>query len=510
MGYGARGQPGPPGPPGAGLAFASPADVAAYDATALVSYSRAGCGIVYDEYQFIASPSAALLAAADGVSVIAAAAPSGAVWARAFVRNLPAQYETTWFVDQTNGNDGWSGTSSTAGPSQAGPLKSMRELANRLRGAVIPASTAVTVTVAAGDYSVDPTAFDVELLAGASILVLGAVTTVSDVVAAYTATTPGAAETNSGATCAQLTATTNSIPDQSRISFTNGTASGCYAWVNGIVSAGPPTAAYIGRAGKYSNPRSPSGAVTLADPTVGDHFTIDTLRTQLGPLECNVRGPGSLVFQDCLFNTTTANDRNHRATGSAQYKSVVLYGCAITDSSSLQFCDGQGTLACSWLSSQSGVLLFLSSTWVARNCTFATSLSALVVQVTSQSLLTLQESCVLDNASFLVNEGGFIYMVGETKNDLQVVDCTQAHAIDVSRGSVFWAQNNSNAIWGLRNAMSGTALFCETGGQMFFNAKPSIPGGTGTDWNVGTATGAWASLPTVRTTTPGALACATT
>jgi hypothetical protein len=486
-----------------GLSFGTPALLAAFDATSVSGFVKIGCGVINDEYQLILAPSAALLAAADGVNVIAAAAPAGAVWARSFVRNLPAQYETTWFLDAVTGSD------ANAGTTIGSPLKTMKELSARLRGATISAD--VTITLAAGNYGADPVEFDLTIGQGVSVLMVGHVATTSDVFAAVTNTTPGAAATNAGAVRGLVQATAATFADRQRLTVTDGAAAGCMAWVTKVTIAGAGGSANVSRFGKLNNVRT-STLVTLANPSAGDHYTLDTLDSQVGYINVRVRGPGRFVIQSCLVRSAATSTVAHRGVcDNGNGNGVQPYGCQIQGAASTIFHDGEWTVSVCQISADNGNIVYNNNVMGHRLCVWTGTAGTPNFQVFIQGGATLQvnESGVCDGGNFLVQTGAYFDQPGETNNDMQFVDGTSAHAIEVAPGASWWSHSANDLVWGLDNAYSSVTLLVDAGGGLFYSAKPSIPGGTGNDFNVGGTLGNWAALPVVKTATPGALAVAT-
>lgn len=483
----------------AGLAFGTPALLAAFDATSVAGFVKVGCGVVNDEYQLVLSPSAALLAAVDGVSVIAAAAPVGAVWCRLFVRNLPAQYETTWFLDAAAGND------ANAGTTVGAPLRTMRELSNRLRGARLTAN--VVVTLATGNYGADPVQFDLEIDTGVSLSMVGNVSSTTDAVAAILPTVSGTAATNAGAQRGTLTSTAfdfQAANDRQRLRITAGTAAniGGIAYVTRVVTPGVGGVVNTTRWGRLTNPLT-STVVTNLTIVVGDTYAVDTLNSQVGVLDVSVRGNGKFVLRDCLIRPSTASSVAHRAAcDNGNLNGVQTYGCIFSAASATLFYDGQWTAALCSFSSDVGSMAFSGLTQLMlRMCVFTgtSAVPSFNMFVASESTIQSNEGCCFDGGQLILSTGAMFDQIGQTNNDAQFVDGTGSHAMNLAGRGAYWAHSGNNLVWGLDNAYTSSAVLVEQGGLFQYNATPSIPGGT-VDYSVGSVTGAWATLPIVVTT----------
>lgn len=485
------------------LAFGTPQLLAAFDATGMTGFTRVGCGVVNDEYQLITAPSAALLAAADGVTVIAAAAPAGAVWARAFCRNLPAQYETTWFLDAAAGDDRNAGT--TVGT----PLKTVRELSNRLKGAHLTAN--VSVTLAAGNYATNPVQFDLEIDQGIVFSWTGAVTSsAADLVAVILPTVPGTATTNAGAQRGTLTSTAYAFAaadDRQRLRITAGTAAniGGMAFVTRVVTPGVGGVVNTTRWGKLPTPAT-STLVTNLTIAAGDSFVVDTLNTQLGYIDVRVRGNGKFLIQDCLIRPTQTSSVTHRALcDNGNVNGFHTYGCIFQAASALLFQDGQWTASVCSMSSDNGNIVYASTDIVGhRMCvwTGTAAVPAFTLGIRNSANLQINEGACIDGGQIVLQTGGIWDQTGEAGNDAQFVDGTGTHAVDVAAGGLFWNHSGTNPIWGLNNAYTSTAVIVEQTGIWEYGSVPSIPGTgvVGADYSVGGTTGLWATLPIIKTT----------
>lgn len=464
--------------------FASPSAVAAFDATRTPNLAQARCGVVNDEYQLVLAPSAALLAAADGVNVIAATLPVGAVWCRSFVRNIPAEYEPAWFID-TAGNDGNTGTTVGA------PLRTLRELGYRLRGATLRQD--VTVTVTAGNFSADPLILDLECQSF-SILILGNVTsTAGDVVLVALPTVVGAAGTNVGAQRYTITATALAFTDKERIRCTVGAIAGTtgnWSWVTRVVTPGVGGVANTAHWGSLANVRTNTSLGTLLEPAALDTYVLDTLNTTFGRLELRAHGRGRIIVQDVILTVNVSGDGHYVAGDNSNANGVLLYGCKFSDTTTLISSDGTGWTAvgCQFASTTT---VFLEGTHVPRNCVFTGT-----VQTAATGCIVQQNNaCCFDGAFLQLIFGTWDYGSGAPNNDIQWVDGTTGNGLEINPKASLQGHGGTTNAWGLNNAFTGVFARLFAFGVWTYATKPSVPGGTGNDANVGGTVKLWAAIP---------------
>jgi hypothetical protein len=482
---------------GGGATFASPTALAAFDATDVHDFATVWCGTVNDAYQLVKTPSPALLAASDGVNVVAAAAPADAVWIRKFTRNLAAQYETEWFLDAVNGSDANSGTNALS------PLRTMRELSARLNGAKIAQN--VTVTLAAGDYSADQVSFELDIAQGFSVLMSGSVTSTTDVIASILSTTPGASSTNVGAQRGTLTATALNVAssdDRRRLRLTDGASVGAMAFVTKVVTPGVGGVVNTTRWGRLTSPLT-STTVTNITPTPGTGFSIDTLNSQIGALNLRVRGAGRFVITDCLIRPGGTSTVTHRCLcDNGNANGVLTYGCIFQSAATTLFQSGNWTQAVCSISSDLGNIVYSGVSFaVARMCvwTGVTATPNFTLNVQNMTAFQSSEGACIDGGTLVLASGAVWDQIGQTNNDMQYVDGSGTRACEVAQGGHYRAHSSTNRQWGLDNSFS-TSTFIVSGRYDYnTSAVPSVPGGA-TDVNVGGTTAAYADLPIIKTT----------
>lgn len=481
------------------LAFPNPQALEAFDASSVPDFAVASVGVVNDDYMLIRAPSAALLAAADEVNVILAAAPAGAIWARQYAQNLPAQFATAWFLDAAVGDD------RNDGLSAGSALRTMRELSNRLRGATVPAGVAVTVVLAAGDYSAHPMQFDVTLNQGSTIQFIGAVTSTVDTIATILPTVPGAATTNVGAQRGTLTATARDVSvgdDRARLRITSGATAGAIAWVTRVPTPGVGGVYNVTRWGSLANPLT-STLVTNQTPAPGDSYALDVLTSRVGYLDLRVRGPGRIVLQDLFDRPAETTTVTHRATcDNGNANGVMAYGCRFEATATQLFQAGIWTMAVCSVSSDVGNIVYSGVKVVHRMCvhTGTANVPHTSVFIQDETVLVAVSGHTFDNAQVIIQNGSIWDQIGSNANDVQWCDLTGLRAVEVAQTGQFWAHSSTNRIWGLDNSVSSSTFLVT--GRFFYNETPSVPGGA-SDANVGGTIVAYAGLPVFKLTAPG-------
>jgi hypothetical protein len=481
-GGGPSGPSGPTGPAGNGVAFANPAALGAYDASALPGFSLAGVGVVNDSYQLLKAPSSAVLAAADGLNVVPATAPVGAVWARRYERNLPAQYESAWWIDPVSGNDTNSGTAVGA------PLKTLSEWCNRMMGAVVAQN--VTVTCAPGTITGD---FILDITINSPYVVTFVGDTTVDGGHTLTGVTASVPSTN---TRGFLTSADN-FTDRQRIRFTSGTRSGYICYVTGI--NGVATSAYVSTPGVVTNfAPTASATPTTGFPAIGDTYVVETLNTTLNPpvVNARVRGIGRLLFKN--FNLSTLFNGNtqlaiwciENQNPGAFTTSAFFYGCALPASGDFLWLAGsQAYFVNCWFngsvaSVNSSVLFFRTSVFRKAGGSFGG------LYVGENGYVQLATSNVFDSGSIVMDKGE-IEMNG---GDVQVCDGAGGSWCTTAVGSTIYG-HASNRMWGAASGFNRSfQLF--TGSIVSYSFLPTVLStSTPNDLSINTTIKAYTDLP---------------
>ena len=462
---GSTGATGPAGTP-AFFAFASPQTLAAFDASAAPNFSEASVGVVNDDYRLELAPTAAVLAAVDGINIIAATAPVGAVWVRLYLPNKAAWYESNWWIDPVGGDDRNSGT--TLGT----PLKTITELSYRLNGASITQN--VTVQLLTGNFGTRDVLFNVSLIGSVIFTIQGTVTTVAGAFSAVTNTAP------SSNTRGQVsdTGTPTHFVAQERIVVTSGAANGAEAAVTGIV--GPDTSAYVTRFVRFDPTVDTSGA--LVNPSPGDTFNVVTIRTTIGRIDCTAHegGAGRFIVRDVIANVA-ATQNAHRTRGDQLAQvGTVLYGvrfgnCIISGQGIVANCIFGGTINWTRHSYYSWVGLAFFAT-----CT-----------VGAASYINIANAVQLVGAELLM-QSGTIQLTG----DCGFVGATIPIGLDLQFQSRMTTDGTSGQLWGANNTFSTAAIRVRSGSWIAYTntGTPQIPGGAN-DLSIGGNLLAYAALP---------------
>lgn len=505
---GDQGAQGPQGPNGSlavdkiGPGVQSGTSLQALSTSALVDGTPVWVVSVGTFFSLVKSPSAALIAATDGITVVAPTTPVGSeVWVRVPGNDRAFATEAAWFLDATSGIDDNLGTSAGA------PLKTMAELVRRMNGQTPTVSVVATLAAGAYQAAIDLT---LTLNQGISFLVKGDITSTADTIAAILPTVAGASATNAGAQRALITATTASFTDRQRLRITSGPATGGITWVNRVVVAGAGGQANTYRWGLLSNPVS-STLVTTVTPAAGASYALDTLNTTVGAIMARVQGPGRLVIQDCIVRPGSTGTWIHSPVGSnGNLNGIMCYGCALSASGTTAFQVGNMTMALCSIASDIGNIAFNGGYWVIRMCTFTGTAAtpACLVTLAQGAVVQQVNGCCFDNVQVICTTGGTWDQIGGSGNEAVWFDGTQAHAANPAQGGTWWAHSTTNLIWGLNNAFTSSTFLISAGAAFRYNgnAVPSTPGAGTVDVDVGgVTTGAYAAvLPVFLSSGPSA------
>jgi hypothetical protein len=489
---GPQGTPGSQGPAGNALTFVSPAALAAFDATGQPNFQLASVGVVNNTYRFLASPTANLLAAVDGVNVISPAGPLGAVFVRTYDQNLPAQYETAWFIDPA-GSDANTGTVIGA------PLKTLTEWCRRMQGATV--SQDVTVTCGVGTITGDMI-LSLNIVSPALIMIQGNVTEdAGHTVTAVTASNPATGVRG-------FIDSADAFTDQQRIRFSGNETpaiANAIADVTGL--NGGPTSAFISTPGVVANFHPPNSGVPVTGfPEIGDTYFVQTLNTTLNPpnVDISVSGSGRLMFYNfnlsflesgggpCVLNVQNENPGTITS-------SVFFYNCALPNSSDFMIFGGaQAELTnCSFnglFAAFNNSVLFMR-TGVFRRVASASSFGACYCG--ENSYIQFGGPNVFDSGTLVVDKGA---IETDGPGDIQVVDGPTSGAGDVwfvgGVGCTLYG-HNSFRIWGPSTG-SGFARAWQlfTGCVVAYGFLPSVfSAGTPLDITMNATLRAYTDLP---------------
>jgi hypothetical protein len=475
---GAVGAQGPQGPQGSFLALANVAALAALDASTFANNTVVSVGVVNDDYRLETAPAALVTAGIDGVNVVAASLPAGAVWLRQYLRNLAAAYQASWFVDPVGGDDTATGlTSLTA-------LKTLSELHNRLQRNSLAVS--MLVTIAAG--TTDKGFFDLITLptTGTTLELLGNVTsTAPAALTGVVACVPGTATRGQ-----VLDAVNTPFVVGQRLRLTNGAAAGAVAYVEAL--NGGAGVAFITR---WAVPNAPFNSVTIgAEPSAGDLYVIDTLNTTIPDIDLQYDGAGAMLVKDCILTHSGLNVHVvHAPSGSATF-----YGCKFPTAGQIFTGFNWNWVSCAF----TGTTTFQGFCLGIHRGSYHTG--AITVQGTS-SIQWLFSSAFVGTASISVNSASFVGFGG---TDHQWCSFTASFCLALTFAGAFGMQVAGTVLWGANNTMATVAVSVGSGCQYIYGSnKPNIPGApVGQDCRIGGTFKAYAAIPFINTANNATLA----
>ena len=279
------------------------------DCTNLKNGSVASVYSVGALFTLTKTPSAQLLAAVDGINVVASTATPGAIWVRGpttgtdrFASNPPA------FIDPVNGNDDNDGLSGGVNALKSGP-----EFCRRLNNCVLPAS--VTVACAAGN--IGPISLNYTCASGivAKITFDGTAAITSSAagtIGLFVAQNPVAAANADGVRSEFTDAGAPAIAVNSRLRLTSGAHVGAITYVTGY---------HAGATNPYTQQWALPGAAATSlavpvNPSNGDAYVVDTLNAtiQLVIADATSLGFAQFVVKNMLVHSL--NTGFHQLTGS--------------------------------------------------------------------------------------------------------------------------------------------------------------------------------------------------
>jgi len=456
-------------------AFASPQALAAADLTTMNDLTVVTVGVVNDQYLYLVAPSPT--PAADGLNVIAPAAPAGALAIRQYIRNQLAQYVTTWFIDPVSGDDRNSGMTLGA------PLKTLVEWGNRMRWNDV--SSNVVVTVAAGTLT-DLGPLDLHIGTGILVTIQGTVS--SSVASTFSALTPTASGSNTRGTA---TDGAGSFSRGQRLRTTSGATSGAITYTQGGTTG---TVAQVTGWSRFTSNAPPGNVIaTGVNPSPGDSYVVDTLQTTFqGRMDLRVKGAGRFLWKDMNFTSDPSS-----GFASFQYwrpqsdpstvSGVQFVGCSFDSNCFAGFVNATCHVDQSIF--KSSMTVGLNSTLGMADCVFQSTLN-----VFGSATLQMQNAITLDGGRVLQTDAGFIEANG-----------AQVQAGATASGGVAWEvdpgcasyQHNNARLWG---PTSGYAFGIRTYSMAAFqyDILPSLTGST-VDARIAGTDKTWATLPFANT-----------
>lgn len=453
--------------PAAYYEFATPAALGAFNATNVPNGVNASVGVVNDEYQLVLAPAAAVLAAADGVNIIAAAAPTGAVWVRLYTVNLQAGFVTDWYLDAVAGLDTNTGLVGF-------PLKTFAELKNRLRGVVIQQS--VNVHCAAGAYDmIDFRGLRAARVDGLIVYIIG--TLASSAAQTIATITP----TNSATRVrGAITATGFTFTDKTRLRITSGTQTGACAEVTAVTGAG---ACETSEWGQISNITFGT-VVTPVVPAASSQFVVDTLLSTCQGFQLDMLGAERtrIVLQDFGSASTSPGVVGWSLGGNQNPNlgvGALVYRCNFNDTAGTTI-SGIGMLAV--CSGSSGVVL-LNALINLAGCVFRSGLV-----VTYNTVVNQRGTLCFDGSVLSVTNGGSLIANG---NDIQFCDGGAVTALSVGACSSLVV--TSCTLWSQDSSFTVGCSVQSPGGSLGYTTLPNIQATT--QVKVGGTTALYTGLP---------------
>jgi hypothetical protein len=298
----------------ASLVFQDLTSLVAFATTPLANDSQASVNTPGDTYELILSPSAAILAATDGVNIIQPTSVNTTRWVRKGLRN---GYVTDWYVDASAGNDANDGlTSGTA-------LRTTEELSRRLcpGGQILVLQQDTTlIHLAAGTYTElalniawKPTA--TPLLA--NLAIVGAITSSAPITLSSVVATNATTNVRG-----EITTASGTFLAQRRIRVTSGTRTGNITYSTGL--NGPATDTFVGPWLNFvTGDQTP--------PAPGDAVVIDTLGVTIKSLVITSSLPGYWVAQDIIVRHVSSYNNNFTNELELENNGNYLSGCEISN-----------------------------------------------------------------------------------------------------------------------------------------------------------------------------------
>lgn len=471
--------------------FANPQALAAFDATGVPGGSVFEVGVVNDSYRYITAPSAELLAAVDGLNVIAPVAPPGVVFERLYLPNQAAWYQTAWTVDPVAGDDRNAGTA-------LAPLKTLEEWCNRMQNAVVKQD--VTVTVLAGAANTKPLFLRIRIdyASDALVRIVGATTVdAGHTVTAVTASSP----TTSAATNVRgFITSADAFVDKSRVRFTSGARNGYTCQVTGFNV--PNTSAFVSTPGMLTD-LHPSFGISPATgfPAINDTYVIETLVTDLDTSDMNIEvdGSGRLVFENLNLRNLQPNLVVCRGGNPGQFcSSILFYNCrAPSGGEFIWVSDSQAAFVnCtfdSFFASVNNSVVFM------RTCVFRLSSgSGLSCQAIEGGYIQFSSPNCFDGAGINVDDGFIEFNSGDAQwcdgpggSGLQTFGKIYVHS-----GFLIWggSANSGNNFARFLRVFSGGGIYSTTG------SPPTVGPNVTSDVLIGNFATTYGNIPYINAT----------
>ena len=422
---------------------------------------------------------------ANGITTLATLSGVGR-WERQNFNDQIWGKQAAWYLDPTNGNDEYDGTSATFTSGLTGPIKTCAEFERRIgvRGNV---AQLITLNLLGSLPGSDPLRITFAFGAAGGLRIVGKRTTVAS--GTFTAVTAIAAASNQPQEVTDTAQASWASYVNMRLRITSGTRSGATAWVAKSMGSNKiRTSPFC--AWSLATFLS-GGALTVVSPVVGDPYTVETLSTiasVVWDFSNAQAGSGNysnspVSFEDCALSSPTITLASPGQ--NAGTVALLLMGCDIPGLS------GVGNIftleACRVSSSLSGPSIFALD-----GCLWTTT--ALAV---AGAQIQLGNHTLIQGTRLRIRRGGLVY---SASNGFCIMDST-SQGMGVENGGIF---RGSGPLYG--SGQSAQGIYVASGGQACYTSgsRPTVTG-TGGDFELGPAapatgvrvfddsTGAWSS-----------------
>ena len=395
--------------------------------------------------------------------------------------------QDTWYVNATTGNDSADGaTSGTA-------LKTLAELGRRTSGRIIQDSVANVTFYLDGDFGSEPLVLRLDRAnLNTVVRVIGATNELD------TGTITGwQSQVSSTNTRRQLTDSSQDFTSYigKRIRLTSGANSGLVTWITSL--GGGVTVANIGKFNWWQ---------IGADPSIGDSYVIEEIRTKVGGCKIDLGGAwgaNANTWQPSVENITFQIISSNSSFNSDVFfiQGTVLRGCLFTNTGSASFylAGHVNLISCS----NDSILIFWQGffscySFVHRNRMLWYRLST---GQYAQSVLHDGNGTADVNLTFL--DGAYVRSITDHGFFGAAANASYNSLITLSGLSQWALSGGSSFIWGNSGNVPTNVIKIFNGSGISYNgaAVPVAEGGTA-GANVvlaGEAAIPWASLPAIAT-----------
>lgn len=396
-------------------------------------------------FRLVKSPTAALIASVNGITVVASTASPGSIWVRLiattderFAANPPL------FIDPASGND------DNDGLLVGTALKTGDEWCRRTAGVTFSAS--FTLTIAAGDMGSFTPSFKTAQAKSVVVSIAGNVTSsAAGTIGAFVTQNPAAAANADGTRSEFTDGGAPAIGTQSRLRIT---ASGTPSHVGLIAFV---TSYHTGATNPYTTRwvtggSDPAFTAAAINPSNGDSYVVDTLNTVCRVIDLSevVLGTvGEMRFIDLDVHSLDVVQGFHRVYGNMQAwdaKTICFYRCKFSDQVGTGFVDSIATFtACDFTQP----VVMSMSNGIFYGCCFRLGFGNF------QGVVAFRLSNTFNNYPTAHPIAYFSHAPAQGSNngEIQFCNCGGATGIAISIGNGSgW--DESGTLWGAGNTLS--------------------------------------------------------